>query len=258
MHDRLVAFERILNFRDFGGWDAGGGKVARGVLFRSASFHDATEADITKLDAMGFRFMVDLRRPEERTHEPNKWPNAATRVVFNEEGYAHALPPHLAALLRDDLTAESVAAYMHEIYRGFAFEPRHIDLYRNWFHGLVTEGGPAIIHCAAGKDRTGLGCALTLFALGVNENDVFADYEFTNQAVDIETRLPRIKARMEERLERTIAAAALRPMLGVTPSYLRSALDAIEARHGSVERYMAAVLNVGAKERETLRAKFIL
>ena len=257
MHDRLVAFERILNFRDFGGWDADGGKIARGVLFRSASFHDATEADITKLDAMGFRFMVDLRRPEERTHEPNKWPGQATRVVFNEEGYAQALPPHLAALLRDDLTAESVAGYMHEIYRAFAFEPRHIDLYRNWFDGLLNEGGPAILHCAAGKDRTGLGCALTLLALGVNEDDVFTDYEFTNQAVDIETRLPRIKARMEERLDRSIDAAALRPMLGVTPEYLRSALDEIETRHGSVERYMADVLSVGAQEREALRAKLV-
>jgi protein tyrosine/serine phosphatase len=257
MQDRLVAFERILNFRDFGGWDADGGRIARGVLFRSASFQDATDADIAKLDAMGFRFMVDLRRPEERTHEPNKWPNAVTRVVFNDEGYTHALPPHLAALLRDDMTAESVAAYMHEIYRAFAFEPRHIDLYRNWFQGLLGEGGPAIIHCAAGKDRTGLGCALTLMALGVSEDEVFTDYEFTNKAVDIEARLPRIKARMEERLERSIDAAALRPMLGVTPAYLRSALDEIEARHGSVERYMADVLNVGAKERDALREKFV-
>jgi protein tyrosine/serine phosphatase len=257
MHDRLVAFDRILNFRDFGGWDADGGKIARGVLFRSASFHDATDADIAKLDAMGFRFMVDLRRPEERSYEPNKWPGQATRVVFNEEGYAHALPPHLAALLRDDLTAESVSAYMHEVYRGFAFEARHIDLYRNWFHGLLNEGGPAILHCAAGKDRTGLGCALTLMALGVSEDDVFADYEFTNQAVDIEARLPRIKKRMEERLERNIEADALRPMLGVTPTYLRGALDEIETRHGDVERYMADVLDVGEQERETLRAKFV-
>jgi protein tyrosine/serine phosphatase len=177
--------------------------------------------------------------------------------VFNEEGYAHALPPHLAALLRDDLTAESVSAYMHEVYRGFAFEARHIDLYRNWFHGLLNEGGPAILHCAAGKDRTGLGCALTLMALGVSEDDVFADYEFTNQAVDIEARLPRIKKRMEERLERNIEADALRPMLGVTPTYLRGALDEIETRHGDVERYMADVLDVGEQERETLRAKFV-
>ena len=49
MQDRLVAFDRILNFRDFGGWDADGGRIARGVLFRSASFQDATDADIAKI-----------------------------------------------------------------------------------------------------------------------------------------------------------------------------------------------------------------
>lgn len=256
MRDRLLPLERVLNFRDFGGWDVeGGGRVVRGVLFRSASFHDATEADMAKLDALGVRFMVDLRRPEERAHEPNKWPGATTRVVSHGEGLAHALPPHLAALLRDDLTAESVTGYMHELYRGFAFETRHIELYRNWFAGLLGEGGPALIHCAAGKDRTGVGCALTLLALGVSEDDVFADYEFTNQAVDLEARLPRIKRRMEERLARSIDGAALRPMLGVSSSYLRAALDEITARHGGVHGYLEDVLGVGVRERAALRQK---
>lgn len=71
MHDRLIPFDRILNFRDFGGWDTvDGARVARGKLFRSASFHEATDADVEKLNAMDLRFLVDLRRPEERSHEP--------------------------------------------------------------------------------------------------------------------------------------------------------------------------------------------
>ncbi|GAM98424.1 possible protein-tyrosine phosphatase [alpha proteobacterium U9-1i] len=255
MHDRLIKFDRILNFRDFGGWDTvDGGRIHRGVLFRSAAFHDASDADIEKLNAMGVRFLVDLRRPEERTHEPNKWPGETTRSIFNEDGYGAALPPHLQALLQDDLTAKTVRDYMLHIYRAFAFEARHIDLYRSWFRELA-EGGPAIIHCAAGKDRTGLGCALTLLTLGVPEEAVFADYEFTNQAVDIEARLPRIKARMEERLQRKLDADALRPMLGVHVDYLRGALDEIAERHGSVEAYMRDVLGVGARERDALRAR---
>jgi protein-tyrosine phosphatase len=254
MHDRLVDFERILNFRDFGGWETeGGARVVRGKLYRSASFHDATEADIARLDGMGVSFIVDLRRPDERSFEPNKWPGRGVNVIANDEGPADSLPPHLQALLQSELTADGVASYMREIYRGFAFEPRHQMLYRAWFDELARAEGPAVIHCAAGKDRTGLGCALTLIALGVSEEQVYADYEFTNQAVDLDKRMPRIQARMEERLGRKLNPAALRPMLGVQADYLRAALDAVDAEYGSALNYLDRVLRVGSAERSRLR-----
>src|SRR5262249_93079 len=141
------------------------GRVARGRLFRSAAFHDATETDVVKLDALGVQFLVDLRRPMERSAEPNKWPGGKARVHVNDEGVADGLPPHLAVLLSSDLSAAATRAYMLGIYRDFASDPRHIQLYSAWFDEL-TRGGTGVIHCAAGKDRTGLGCALTLLALG--------------------------------------------------------------------------------------------
>ena len=204
-HDRLIDFERVLNFRDFGGWEtADSGKVARGKLFRSAAFNDASEADIARLDAMGLKFLVDLRRPEERRHEPNRWPGETCRVFINDTGAEGvALPPHLVALLQSDLTAQSTYDYMMSLYQEIPFDPRLISLYRDWFRE-VGEGGVGVVHCAAGKDRTGIACALTLFALGVDEEAVFADYEFTNAAVDLEKRMPKIQARMEERLGRKL------------------------------------------------------
>jgi protein-tyrosine phosphatase len=254
MHDRLINFERVLNFRDFGGWEnEDGATVARGKLFRSAAFNDATEADLARLDAMGLRFLVDLRRAEERKHEPNLWPSQNCRVIFNDEGPAGAsLPPHLIALLQSDLTPQSTYDYMMSLYREIPFDPRLIGLYRDWFAELG-EGGAGVIHCAAGKDRTGVGCALTLIALGVPEEAVFADYEFTNAAVDLETRMPRIQARMEERLARKLDSEALRPMLGVHVDYLHHALRAIDERYGSALSYMEQVLGVGASERAALR-----
>ena len=257
-HDRLIDFERVLNFRDFGGWEtADGGTVARGKLFRSAAFNDATEADIARLDAMGLKFLVDLRRPEERRHEPNRWPGQTTRVFINDTGAEGvALPPHLVALLQSDLTAQSTYDYMMSLYQEIPFDPRLISLYRDWFRE-VGEGGVGVVHCAAGKDRTGIACALTLFALGVDEEAVFADYEFTNAAVDLEKRMPKIQARMEERLGRKLESSALRPMLGVHVDYLRNALDAIEGRYGSALEYMERELGVGAPERAALRDKLI-
>lgn len=257
MRDRLIEFERVANFRDFGGYATPDGAIARGRLYRSASFHEASAADVARLNALGARLLVDLRRPEERTHEPNIWPSADVRTVFHEDAGADvtALPPHLLALTHEDIDASAVADYMRAIYRSFPFEGRLIGPYRAWFRGLIEEGGPGIIHCAAGKDRTGLGCALTLFALGVSEDEIYADYEFTNQAVDIEARLPRIQASFEKRIGRTLSAATLRPILGVDVDYLRCALDEIRAKHGSIDAYLEDVLGIGAAERAALRAK---
>lgn len=256
MHDRLIPFDRVLNFRDFGGWQtADGAQIARGKLYRSAAFHDATEADVEKLNAMDLRFLVDLRRPEERAHEPSKWSNESCRVIFNDEGAGgHALPPHLVALMQGDLTPRSTFDYMMSLYREIPFDPRLVQLYREWFSALE-EGGAGVVHCAAGKDRTGIICALTLTALGVDQEAVFADYEFTNQAVDLEARMPRIQQRMEERLGRKLDSAALRPMLGVHVDYLRQALDVIDAKYGSALNYMEQELGVGEAQRAALRAK---
>jgi protein-tyrosine phosphatase len=256
MQDRIVGLERVLNFRDFGGYEGSdGARVARGRLFRSAHFADASEADVGKLDALGVGAVVDLRRPDERTREPNRWPGEAVRMISNDEGAPDGLPPHLQALLQDDLTAESVASYMRRLYREFPFEPRLVSLYRAWFAELAVSDEPAVIHCAAGKDRTGFGCALTLHALGVQEEAIFADYELTNAVLNLDERLPRIQARMEERLVRKLDADALRPMLGVAPDYLRGSLDAIKTRHGNLDAYMDEVLGVGANERAALRTR---
>ena len=255
--DRLVDLERVLNFRDFGGYDTPDGAVARGMLYRSAHFHEASDGDIARLDELGVRFLVDLRRADERSGEPNRWPGAQVRSIASDEGPTSAMPPHLQALLRSDLTPASVETYMHELYRDFASQPRHIQLYSEWFRELAVGEGAGVIHCAAGKDRTGLGCALTLHVLGVDEETIFADYEFTNQSMNIDARLPRIQARMEERLARKLDPAALRPMLSVDPAYLRTAYAAIVDQFGSLDGYLEGALGVGSRERAALRAKLI-
>ena len=258
MQDRLLPLDRVLNFRDFGGYDtAHGARVARGRLYRSAHFGDASADDVVKLDALNVAIVVDLRRPEERVREPNRWPGKGARTISAGGGHGDALPPHLQALMQDGLTADGVASYMRRIYREFAYEPRHIELYRAWFAELARAQGPMVIHCAAGKDRTGLGCALTLHALGVGEEAIFADYELTNAVLDLDARLPRIQARMEVGLGRRLDPEALRPMLGVSPDYLRDALYEIAARAGSVDAYLEGALGVGAAERAALRERLV-
>ena len=79
--------------------------------------------------------------------------------------------------------------------------------------------------------------------------------EFTNAAVDLERRMPRIQARMEERLGRKLDPEALRPMLGVHTDYLRAALDAIGTQHSSADAYITDVLGIDAAARQLLRER---
>ncbi len=256
--DRFVQLEGVLNFRDFGGYDAAGGRVARGKLYRSASFHAATDSDIVRLNALGVRFVLDLRLPMEREHEPSRWPGAACQTIAKDEESAAGLPPHLVALMQRDVSADSIREYMRGAYRGFPFNPRHIALFRTWFAELAKEGGPAVVHCAAGKDRTGMICALTLHALGVDEATILTDYELTNRAIDVEARMPRIKRHMEGRMGRSIDEDALRPMLGVDVEYLDAGLKEIRAQHGSLDAYLEDALGVDADVRAALRTQLVM
>lgn len=256
--DRIHALDGVLNFRDFGGYPVQqGGHVVRRRLFRTAAFSEASARDMAFLDALGVRFVVDLRRPEERSDQPNRWPNAPHVTVHtNDAGYVE-MPAHLAILTQTDLTSAAVRDYMMTAYSNYPFEPRYVALYRAFLHGLAEHGGPAIVHCAAGKDRTGVICALTLTTLGVDHATIVEDYELTNVAVDYLARLPEIRKRMQERLGKVIDEEALRPMMGVHRDYLASAFSSIAAKYPDVPTYMREVLGVDAAMASELRAKLV-
>lgn len=256
--DRIYPLDGVVNFRDFGGYPAQqGGEVVRGRLFRTASFAEASASDMAFLNKLGAQFIVDLRRPEEREDMPNRWPGEGNLPVHvNDEGYKE-LPAHTAILQETDLTAASVRQYMVTAYAHYPFEPRYVALFRAFLHGLADTGGPAIVHCAAGKDRTGVICALTLTALGVDHATIVEDYELTNIAVDYVARLPAIRDRMVQRTGKPVDEEALRPMLGVHRDYLASAFDTIHAKYPDVPTYMADVLGVDAAMVKELRAKFV-
>jgi protein-tyrosine phosphatase len=226
-------------------------------LFRSAHFAEASAADLDRLNGLAARAVVDLRRPEERTRDVNRWPGDAAETFVNDDGQLE-LPPHVAVLMQTNLTAESVAHFMHTSYGQYPFEARYRDLYRRFFHLLLETERPLVIHCAAGKDRTGVGCALVLDALGVPRETIFADYELTNVVVDLEQRLPVVQATMAERLGRTIDVEALRPMIGVRVDYLAAAFASIEAECGSVGTYLEQHLGIGAAERAKLVERLVI
>lgn len=250
---RLLPFDAIDNFRDYGDYaTAAGRRVKPGRLFRSAHHARATEADLARLADLGVHTVVDLRRPGERRHQPSRRPPGTVCAVVESDHDDGGEAPHITFLKTADLTEASGRAFMQDAYRRLPFEPPHLDLFARYFRALAEADGPVLIHCAAGKDRTGLLAALTHRVLGVSRDDMIEDYLLTNQAVNLEARAPEVARQLEAMTGRTASHGAVVAFLGVEPDLLDVAFRTIEARHGSLDAYLETALGVDAALRDRI------
>ena len=255
---RHIRFEGIENVRDFGGYaTADGGRMATGLLYRGAHQAMASDADLETLLALRLGVIVDLRRTDERERAVSRRPrDCGAKVIANDLPQSKD-DPFNNFLTNGALTAEGMRGFMRDYYRDAPFEVRHIDLYRRYFEVLTQGPGPVLIHCAAGKDRTGILAALTHHIAGVHTDDIMADYLLTNDAERFARRAPFLAAHIREVSGQTPSDAALHATMGVEPDYLHTAWAAITERHGSLDGYLTEVLEVDADRRARIKT-FIL
>ncbi|TQM38554.1 tyrosine-protein phosphatase [Pseudonocardia cypriaca] len=222
--DRWLALEGLDNIRDVGGLPLrGGGTTRSGVLLRSASLRYCTPSDVKHLvEEFGLRLVLDLRtRREIELHvSPTALADAGVETValsfIPEEG--RELPE----------TEEDVDP-LTGIYLGYL---------RDRAENVVTAvrrlaaAGPTLVHCAAGKDRTGVFVALVLDAVGVERDAVVADYALSGERI--------------EALFRRWTAASGQPMpADLTPHLPRAeamaaVLDHLDAEHGGAAGWLLA------------------
>src|SRR3546814_269185 len=169
--------EKLVNFRDFGDVTAGeGGRVAAGRLFRSGQVGSLGTTPFERLHALDLKLVVDLRFPDEAEHAPMAWPAGdGPRILQLEAGDRGDAPHHAFFSRRLDDVGEVHRLYA-DFYRFLPGDPRYRALIARAFNALVETGGPLLVHCSAGKDRTGFFCALLLHLLGVEREMIVADF----------------------------------------------------------------------------------
>ncbi|MCR5877722.1 tyrosine-protein phosphatase [Phenylobacterium sp. J367] len=257
MSTRRIAFEGIDNFRDFGDYAAGQRRLHKGRLYRSAHQARATDADLEKLAALGISVIIDLRRANERERDPSRrWQGFAAQVVDNDIGQDRADPWH-EFLKSSDLSEPSFTSYMLDYYDAAPHEARHIDLYRRYFHALAESERPILVHCAAGKDRTGIICALTHHLAGVHADDIAEDFLLTNDPERIAARTPVLQELIRAETGRTPSEGAVRVAMSVAPEYLERAFAVMRDRHGSIDGYLADVLGLDAALRDRIHDRIL-
>ena len=227
-----------LNFRDIGGLPtSNGSEVRSGVIFRSegpASFQPTHERE---LNALGIRLICDLRADTERQKSPNAWAPDARLLNIDINSDVRVSPGHLLETLGPDRSVEALRQASMKNYAATAraLRPRVHELVQ----AIVAGERPALVHCTAGKDRTGVLVALILEALGVPEKVVIADYMRSDvyaQNLRLEEGLPR---QIEEVFGFLPDEAWIDVLIGVDEEFIRTALETVRNEWGTVEDYFS-------------------
>jgi protein-tyrosine phosphatase len=255
---RVIELEGVHNFRDYGGYPAaGGGRVRRGVLWRSGQHFGASADDLDKIGALSLETVIDLRGNSEREHSPCPRPAGFAADVRFYDGETAGLAPHLAAA-EGVMDAAGAHRAMLWLYDEIAFRPSLTHIVRQLFAVALAREGASLVHCHAGKDRTGIAVALVHHVLGVHRDDIFADYLLTNTVGNNEKRIADAVAHQASSGTFTrMPEAAIRVMMNVDAAFLETALRSIERKHGSIDGYLAEALDVDAPVRERLRERLI-
>ena len=239
---RHLKLQGASNFRDVGGYRTTDGRSVRWrQIFRSNHLGHLTDADIEVVRGLGVRSAFDFRGVEERAA-------AACKV---EEILVHSLPiePTVVAALRARLQARALSSadaleIMRESYRGYVRLNTHS--FRELFARLLDDAAPLVIHCTAGKDRTGFACALVLHSLGVTDKVIAEDYLLTNRFY---RRDPNASPDLPDDVRQAIGS--------VEASFLAAGFEAVRADYGSLESYFRDGLGLGTPERNELKARYL-
>ena len=224
--DRMIALEGAVNFRDLGGYAAADGRHTRWrTLFRADGLGDLTEADFSTMRALGIRTVIDLRSAEEL--ERGRYDVGAHPVTFHHFPIIEQLPDADAFDKQPGLLGTQYLEMVRDAGRSFVSVLEIL---------AAPDSLPAVFHCTAGKDRTGVLSAIVLSLLGVDEPTVVADYALSGAAM---TRLrAKIIVKYPDSRE---TIENLSDVFSAEPAQMEALLDHLQATYGSVDAYVAGL-----------------
>jgi len=222
----MIVLEGAVNFRDLGGYATTDGRRTRWrVLFRADGLGELTEPDLDIMRELGIRTVVDLRSGYEV--ESSRFDTDAHPVAFHHTPFIDELP-HPEEFERQP-------GFLGTFYKDM-LEDASLQIVKALDALTAPEAQPAVFHCTAGKDRTGLLAALVLSLVGVPEETVVRDYALSGEA------MARLRAKLilkypdgKEAIENATEA------FSVEPDHMVALLAHLRERDGSVEAYAARI-----------------
>jgi protein-tyrosine phosphatase len=252
-------FENLSNFRDVGGLPATEGRTFKtGALYRSDELSAMTAADLLKLQELNIRLICDLRSPEEcQKRRPRISLGRGIRVVnipLHDQSTQDGSRKKLLRFLFAKTGGEQFREFCRRYYHHIAFE--QTSRIRDVITLLASEQSlPALIHCTAGKDRTGFLAAVIQLLVGVPWDLVRDDYLRTNDYLE-----PRLKAFIKAMRFLTlfqVSPERMQLVLKAHPEFLAEVHDNIVTRYGSVENYLCDACAIEPDALERLKRRLL-
>jgi protein-tyrosine phosphatase len=234
------------NFRPVAPLPAAGGRRLRPRrVFRSDALHRLTEDDLSTLARLGIGTVLDLRRDDERASMPTRWPDATPRETLTFD-----VMPDLQAVRAGgwrvqlgaaDFDADGAHRWMVETYARMpgALGGAVREAARRLAGAAPTAPAALLVHCTAGKDRTGFVVAMLLAALRVPRDAIVDDYLESGRRTPPEALARRLLA-MSAMRPTARELGAIETIASVRPEFLDTALRAAEREHGSLDGYLDA------------------
>ena len=226
--ERLIPFQRVGNFRDLGGYPSQfGGAVRWGRVYRSAALHEMTRDDRRRFDQLGIVAVFDLRSPLEYEEHPDPMP--ATSVPVLGRFMSRNGPPDLSSVIDHDHGVAFMTQLCMNMLDHAGAEIGSV------LRALADPGQlPAVFHCTAGKDRTGIVAALLLEVLGVARDTVLDDFQLTERCRGQREGTVAFRRMVGFGMPPEAVAGAL----GAPRQMMGDVLDALDARYGGADRYL--------------------
>ncbi|WP_368416381.1 tyrosine-protein phosphatase [Falsiroseomonas sp.] len=233
----------IQNLRDAGGRATrDGGRLRLGRLFRGAHPGGLDEAGCAALVALGISTVIDLRGREEAARQPMRAAAGLTRLAFPVE--PRDTSPLTALTEAGQATPDAMRDWMIAGYRRYVAQES--AAFAEAMAALVDHVGRGVmVHCTAGKDRTGFLVASVQVALGVPMETVVADYTATDRFWQPPPPRP------------GVAEATHRALMAADPRFLAAAFAEAEARHGTIDAFAQAGLGLTPARRAALAAALL-
>ncbi|MBF0552365.1 MAG: tyrosine-protein phosphatase [Deltaproteobacteria bacterium] len=224
---RRVSLQGATNFRDLGGYSTKDGRTTQwGVCFRSDALNRLTSDDMAYLKNSGLGLAVDLRMDTEVTAADG----ADVPAITGDMAYLRRPILYDAADLHNRISEGGqgfTEADLIQLYRQFVDE--YAEAYAQVFDDLAEHGPGMVVHCTAGKDRSGVAAALVLMAVNVPDETIIADYLLTDQYYAPSVAPP------YKRLDPT----RIQPLLKSPPNAMQQTLNYIRTNYGGVDEYLA-------------------
>ena len=257
IRDPFLDTQGIHNFRDYGGWETADGQTVKtGLLWRSGQHVGASEADLAAVHALDIRTVIDLRGLSERERNPCKRPDGFAGEVYYYEGETTSSPPHMD-VDEATTTAQFARQRMMAVYTRMPRNPAMATMFSRYLTLLAEREGASLVHCFAGKDRTGVAAMLLLHILGVDRERQMAEFLRTNEAPTFEVLAAQSVPGIEARLGRTLDEEAVKALLEVHEDYLHTFWREVEQDHGSLDSWLENALGVDELLKDALRARYL-